>query len=407
MRKSSFLTLPSVRSLLTASVVLVIFGIIFISRAGAVPSDGAPGGRLVTFHDRGQERVILTHAETVRDALNAAHIAVVAQDTVEPGLDTPLVATDYTVNIYRARPVIVIDGPVRAKIMTAAQTPEGITKAAGIELHDQDTTTLGSSTDTMMADGASVTLTINRATAIHLTLYGTEATVYTRAKTVGDFLKAKGITLQSSDSLSIGAGTPITAGMAVAVWRNGVQTTTMQEDVDFTTQQVQNVDQPVGYKQVQTPGVKGKKSVTYQITMQNGKEVSRQEIQSVVLQQPQNQVEIIGTKSALPAGSHEDWMAAAGIAAGDYGYVNFIVSHEGGWEPCKVQGGAINCAYAANGGAMGYGVVQATPGIKMASAGADWATNPITQLRWATGYAVGRYGSWSGAYNYWVSHHNW
>lgn len=404
MRKSSFLSLPSLRILLTASVVLVVLSIIFISRVGAAPHDVAPGGRLVTFHDRGEERVILTHAQTVRDALNDAHITVVKQDTVEPSPDTPLVATDYTVNIYRARPVIVIDGAVRTKIMTAAQTAEGITKAAGIELHDQDLATFGASTGTMMADGASVTLTINRATAVRLTLYGTETTVYTRAKTVGAFLKAKGITLQPSDSLSIPASAPITANMTVAVWRNGVQTATVQEDVDFTVQKIQDVDQPVGYSQVQTPGVKGKRSVTYQITMKDGKEVSRQEIQSVVLQPAQTQVEVIGIKVALPAGSHEDWMAAAGIAAKDYGYVNYIVMREGGWEPCKVQGGAINCAYS---GSLGYGMVQATPGGKMVSAGADWRTNPITQLRWATGYAVGRYGSWAAAYNYWTVHHNW
>jgi hypothetical protein len=100
-------------------------------------------------------------------------------------------------------------------------------------------------------------------------------------------------------------------------------------------------------------------------------------------------------------------MAAAGISEADFGYVNYIVGREGGWEPCKVQGGAINCMYAVDGGKMGYGIVQATPGAKMASAGADWATNPITQLRWATGYAVGRYGSWEGAYKHWLTAHNW
>jgi hypothetical protein len=43
----------------------------------------------------------------------------------------------------------------------------------------------------------------------------------------------------------------------------------------------------------------------------------------------------------------------------------------------------------------------------MASAGADWATNPVTQLKWCNGYAVGRYGSWGAAYNHWLANHNW
>lgn len=44
-----------------------------------------------------------------------------------------------------------------------------------------------------------------------------------------------------------------------------------------------------------------------------------------------------------------------------------------------------------------YGIPQANPGTKMASHGADWRTNPITQLRWMADYARARYGSNCGA----------
>lgn len=40
-----------------------------------------------------------------------------------------------------------------------------------------------------------------------------------------------------------------------------------------------------------------------------------------------------------------------------------------------------------------YGIPQALPGSKMATAGADWATNPETQVDWGLGYISGRYGS--------------
>jgi hypothetical protein len=43
----------------------------------------------------------------------------------------------------------------------------------------------------------------------------------------------------------------------------------------------------------------------------------------------------------------------------------------------------------------------------MESAGSDWATNPVTQLKWCSGYAEGRYGSWQDAYYHWVANHNW
>lgn len=51
-----------------------------------------------------------------------------------------------------------------------------------------------------------------------------------------------------------------------------------------------------------------------------------------------------------------------------------------------------------------YGIPQALPGSKMASAGADWATNPVTQIRWGLGYIEDRYGSPCAAWSHSVSH---
>lgn len=45
-----------------------------------------------------------------------------------------------------------------------------------------------------------------------------------------------------------------------------------------------------------------------------------------------------------------------------------------------------------------YGIPQSLPGEKMASAGADWATNPETQIRWGLGYIEARYGHPCGAW---------
>lgn len=390
------------RRLFMVGVSLLVVGSFFASHAKAETSDTAQNGRLVTFHDRGETRVILTHAQTVRDALEDAHIPIVSQDTVEPGIDEQLVATDYTVNIYRARLVVVVDGIVRQKVMTAAQTPEGITAAAGIVLHDEDRTTLDQSNN-IVADGAGDVLTIDRATEFTLKLYGTVIMAYSQQATVGTMLEEKNIKLGPKDDLSVPENTPLTSGMTVTIWRDGIQTSTAKEKIPFSVRQVEDFDHPVGYNKVQTKGVDGERNVTYEITMQDGKEVSKKEIQSVVLTRPKEQVEIIG--AAPPPGSHQDWMAAAGIASSDYGFVSYIVDHEDhDWNPCKVQGGAVDCSYDGN---MGYGLVQATPGGKMVSAGSDWRTNPVTQLKWATGYAVGRYGSWKEAYLYWLSHHNW
>jgi hypothetical protein len=47
-----------------------------------------------------------------------------------------------------------------------------------------------------------------------------------------------------------------------------------------------------------------------------------------------------------------------------------------------------------------YGVPQALPGDKMASEGADWRTNPATQIKWGLGYIKGRYDTPCGAWGH-------
>lgn len=97
-----------------------------------------------------------------------------------------------------------------------------------------------------------------------------------------------------------------------------------------------------------------------------------------------------------PSGSKADWMRAAGISDSDFGYVDYIISHESGWD-----------YHAVNRSSGAYGLPQSLPAGKLASAGADWRDNPVTQLRWAHNYAVGRYGSWEAAYHFWTVNHWW
>ncbi len=92
----------------------------------------------------------------------------------------------------------------------------------------------------------------------------------------------------------------------------------------------------------------------------------------------------------VATGSHTDWMAAAGIAASDYACADAIIVRESNWN--------VNARNPSS-GAMG--VAQALPGTKMASAGADYATNIVTQLRWMAGYVADRYGGFCPAWAFW------
>jgi hypothetical protein len=72
-----------------------------------------------------------------------------------------------------------------------------------------------------------------------------------------------------------------------------------------------------------------------------------------------------------------------------FGCLDNIWSRESGWR------------YNAANPSGAYGIPQALPGAKMASAGADWQTNPITQIKWGLGYIEARYGDPCSAWSYW------
>ncbi|MCW2571301.1 MAG: lytic transglycosylase protein [Frankiales bacterium] len=75
-----------------------------------------------------------------------------------------------------------------------------------------------------------------------------------------------------------------------------------------------------------------------------------------------------------------------------FGCLDSLWSRESGWR-----------VYASNASGA-YGIPQALPGSKMASAGDDWRTNPATQIRWGLGYIAASYGSPCAAWQHSESH---
>jgi hypothetical protein len=143
---------------------LIAFAVFMLAVVGyaAYASHISTPGHLVTIHDYGKDHVILTHAATVRDALQDADIAIDPKDDVEPALGSQITSTDSAIIIYRARLVLVIDGAEHEKALTPAQSPNEIAKAAGLEeISSQDQTTL--TKESLASDGVDTILTIKRA----------------------------------------------------------------------------------------------------------------------------------------------------------------------------------------------------------------------------------------------------
>ena len=88
-------------------------------------------------------------------------------------------------------------------------------------------------------------------------------------------------------------------------------------------------------------------------------------------------------------------MPQFGMSSSQFGCLDNIWSQESGWN-----------VHAANPTSSAYGIPQALPGSKMASAGPNWADNAETQNKWGLGYIRSRYGSACGAWSF-KSGHGW
>ncbi len=280
------------------AVVAFCFSYLMITAGVAVAKDPLPSGdeRLITVYDQGQERTFLTNKTTIGDALATENIAVAEADIVEPKTSTKLVATNYQVNIYRARSVLVRDGVQNIQVLTAEQSPKRVMSAAGLTMYDEDIAKFELSQSPLTEGGAGIKLVVDRATPFMFNLYGKTFEARTKAVTVGGMLKEKGVVLGANDGQSASNETPIVAGMTVRIWRDGKSTMTVEETIPRVIEEIKDADRDYGNREVRAEGSDGKKNVTYEIEMKSGQEVSRKQIASVTTVEPVKQVIVVGTK---------------------------------------------------------------------------------------------------------------
>ena len=157
--------------------------------------------------------------------------------------------------------------------------------------------------------------------------------------------------------------------------------------------------------QVVQQGKEGLKRVTYKVKYQNETEIERTQISEEIIEEPVNKIVqvrsvVVSSRSETPArvatsGSVAEYQAYAKQRVYEYGWsdadFNALVNlwnRESGWN-----------IYSRNRSSGAYGIPQALPASKMASAGSDYLTNYKTQINWGLSYIKSRYGSPSNAWS--------
>jgi len=374
-----------------------------------------PGPLVVIINHDNVQQVVPSTEPTVGKLLNKLDIQLHQGDVVEPSLSTKIDQDDFRINIYRAVPVEIINGDQHLYTFSAATTPRAIVAQAGIKLYPEDYAKTVPVSNFIDQGAIGEQVIIDRATPINLNLYGTLFVVRTHAKTVGALMAQKHIILSKQDQVLPALNAPITANMQIFLIRNGEKLQSVTQAIPMPTSIIYDNSLAFGTSAVRQQGSAGQEVITYQDKLENGVVVGQTQIQSVITVPTVTEIIVEGTNLSGIQGD----MALAGIPPQDYQAVDYIVSHESGWCPTKWQGDIGYCpaTYSQQYSPydlVGYGLCQSTPAIKMSytdeDGGPDWATNPVTQLRWCNWYA--HYGSsnfdtWQGALNYWMANGNW
>lgn len=295
------------------------------------------------------------------------------------------------------------DGGASAPRVTAfsATDPEGVAASRG-EFRD--------GANAMDANTTYVTVKINGKSRVVLG----EKQDLTTVKAV---LDAGNITLEPDDAVSPALDKKVSESTVITIERANTKAETSESAIPFNTVRKETADLPQGTEKVETEGKEGVMESTSLVTRAGGKVVSSNVFAAYVKEAPTDKVVLVGTGSAsssagsstgsssspsigvtVPASEMQQWahdyLISNGYTEADFSAAVYIINHESGWNP-----------QATNPSSGAYGIAQALPGSKMASAGADWQTNYQTQFKWFLGYCNDRYGSLSGAYSFWVANH--
>ncbi|MCL2482070.1 MAG: ubiquitin-like domain-containing protein [Propionibacteriaceae bacterium] len=378
-------------------IVWSIAGIMAVSLSGA--GLNMAFGQDVTLSVDGSTTTFSIVYGSVSEVLASHDIELNYRDKVTPDLGTP-VTNDMMITVEYARPIdLTLDGQ-DGIYWTYATNVGSVINSLGL---GQTALKLSASLDTEVPrDG--MTLNVKTGHNVSVLADGQTQTIHSFG-TVADTLTELGLTWTDDDIISPSLDTALSDGLAISIVRVAQQTVTRQSPIPYDTQNSDDPSAPAGKVTVVTPGVDGVMTQTVVQTTHDGTVVDETVASEDVTLPPVTQVTTTGSKPATPTptpkasppvsvtpGSAQaiayDMVKARGWDDSQFQCLVSLWNHESGWN-----------VSAQNRYSGAYGIPQALPGSKMASVGADWRTNPATQITWGLSYITGRYGTPCGAWS--------
>lgn len=302
----------------TLLVLLVISSLGFLLFGGQTVQDD--GVKRVNVYLDDKTRTLPTRAKTVKELLSRLNVQLQPEDVVEPNLNAPILGNDFSVNVYRAKPVTIIDESgkkITARI--AESTPAGIANKAGFKVYPEDYVQFADP-DLAIKDGVVGDLiTIDRAVKASINLYGSVINLRTHAETVGELLNQRNIREVTGDNVLPTRDTLITEGITIFIVPAGKTVDIREETIPAEVETKLDATKETSYLEVEAEGRDGKRVVVYELEVKDGKEISRKEIQSLVSVEPVKRVVVRGSKSPGFEGGFGAALATLRSCEGAYG----------------------------------------------------------------------------------------
>ncbi|CAN5613294.1 hypothetical protein BH10ACT8_BH10ACT8_18510 [soil metagenome] len=364
------------------SLKFTLYGLVLAGLVGGAAS-WASAGKSVDIRVDGHDQRVHTQASSVQAILAAAHLSVGGHDLVAPDLQSQ-VGDGGKIIVRRGHLLhLKINGQSKDVWVNADSVDEALSQL-GYSRGEYV-----SVSRSQRLDSGATSLAIDTPKRVIFAVDGKKIVVMTAGPTVYQAIEDAGLYLAPQDRIS--ASGTIRNGQLITIRRVTYRRSAASETVPFSTVKQPDPTNYVGTDTVVQAGKDGQSNVTYQLIYVDGKYSGRVQLSSVPGTAPVQQILKVGSKpapafvAAVPAGTAQQ-IAAGMVAARGWGSDQFsclvsLWSKESGWRT-----NAANPSGA-------YGIPQALPGSKMASAGADWQTSAATQITWGLGYISGVYGT--------------
>ena len=245
----------------------------------------------VTLEVNGQAEEIRTFGGTVGDILDSHEIDVDKRDQVKPGVGTK-VDRDMTITVNTAKKVALsVDGK-ETNEWTNANTVGQALADLGVDAKGADLNAKAS--QRLKEEGNDIDVTTSK--DLTVVADGKDHKVSAAVGTAKEALKDTGVKLDKDDFLSVPMSAEVSDGQVLTVNRVKNDTVKDKQAIKAKVETKKSDSLYEGETKVETEGKDGEKQVTYKVKTINGEQVKKEKKDEKVLSEPKTKVVIQGTK---------------------------------------------------------------------------------------------------------------